>query len=158
MRFHEATRGVEAAVQVHGTEHRFHEVREDALRVQRPLLQALAHVQTGHQVQGTGYIREGAAAHQVGPGLGEPALLDLRLHAEQLLRHEKAQDRISQELQPLVVSIGSIAGGGVAQGAVELREVVKIVADPTSQRLQCLEAGLVLLGHGAWQVVVAGSA
>ena len=126
------------AVQINRGQHCLHSVRLDggALSAAAGLL-ALAQVQILAQMQRLRHLYQAVLTHQGRPGPGQFPLRQIRVIAVQVVGHHHAQDRVTQELQPLVALEASpalIGTGTVGQRIFQQRRIPKFIAQLFFQR------------------------
>jgi len=153
----EFARRMHAAIQVDRRNQRLQRVHQQRLLVPAAAhLLAAAKLQILAQAQPEGHLVQPGGADQVCPQLRQPAFGRVRMFLQQILADQKAQHRVAQEFQLLVVTLRRRAGGGrllvyvrtVRQGAAEQVPV----GEPVTRRgLQGLQIRLhpLLYGLGA---------
>ena len=99
------------------------------------------------QIQPAGRLGAGITAHDRGPAAGQLPLAGVRVLGPQPPRGEKAQNRVAEELQPLVRRPGALARGAlVHEGLLHRRRVQFRRAAQLEQRC---DAAPMLGRHGA---------
>ena len=130
----------DAAVQVHGGQHRLHRVGNDGgpLPAAAGLL-PLAQLQVGAQLQALGHFHQAALTHQGRPGAGQIPFRQVGVGAEQVVGHDHTKHRVPQKFQPLIAlqSLGLVlvGVGAVGEGVFQKGPVGKPV---TQLFFQCL--------------------
>ena len=95
----------DAAVQIYGSQHRLHGVRQDGrTAAAAAALLSLAQQQIVSQVQSLGHLVQAFLAHQRGTDTGQLSLRQIRVLAVKEIRRHKAQHSVPQKLQPLVAA------------------------------------------------------
>jgi hypothetical protein len=100
---HQPVGHVQALVQVDRADDRLEGVREDGRLVPAPgALLALAQAHVGPELEPAGDAGQGPHVDHRGAQLGQLALGQVGILPEEGVRHDQAEHRVAQELQPLV--------------------------------------------------------
>ena len=136
-------RGRQSPVEVDRRDERLEAVGDqgELLRASRPRL-AGAHPQEPSDAEVSPLPGESRRGNEVRLDLRERPLLQVRKEAENELSDDEAQNRVAQELEPLVVGRTDlavlVAEGLVRERALEKRPVAELVADPLLKVRECV--------------------
>jgi hypothetical protein len=120
---HEGVRGRQAALEVHRADQGLQGVGQDR-RLVAPAgaLFTPAEPHVGAEPEGPGHPGQGPHLHHGGPQLGQLALGKVGIPAEQGVRDDQAEDRVAEELEPLVggqpavlIRVGTVREGALQQ-------------------------------------------
>ena len=128
--FHDGPHGLQPTVEVDRGHERFEEVGEHRRRDRAVDGEPLA---DDEEVGEAELLAEPAArlpAHDHRLDAGEISLERVRKQPEEPLAHQKAEDRIAEELEPFVGGQSVLGPGGVRECRDEQPRIAKHVADP----------------------------
>src|ERR1019366_2937530 len=130
------TGGVEAGIEVHGTDHGLHGVGQDRdLGAATRGVLALAESEVLGDAQLDGHLGQDVGVHHGGPDLGQHPVGQFRVDAEGVLGHDQSEDGAPQVLEPLVGGRASVLGapGPVGQRLSEQLGTGEPVAEPLGE-------------------------
>jgi len=134
---HEAVRGRQAALEIHRADEGLQGVGQDR-RLVAPAgaLFTPAKPDIGAEPEGSRHPGQGPHLHHGRPQLGQLALGQVGIAAEQGVRDDQAEDRVAQELEPLVGGQPAvlIRVGTVREGALQQRRAQPGVDGPQQLR------------------------
>ena len=95
------------------------------------------------EIEFPGAAGQSLGADDVGPGPGQNALGRRRITTEEPVRHDQAQHRVTQKLQPLVVLLQApfVGEGAVGQGLIKQRPVLEPVTETRFESLDRIGQG-----------------
>src|SRR5579875_182217 len=134
---HQGPRRFPAAVEVHGPDHRLQGVGENRHLgpTSRGLL-ALPEQQVGSECEATGNLGKYPSVHDGCPDLGEPAFGGFGIAPIAVLGDDQPDDRVPEELQPLVGGDALLLAtpASVGERLLQQRAVSEAVAQPLEER------------------------
>jgi hypothetical protein len=129
----------EPTVEVDRREDRLERVGEDRwLGAAARLLLALAEHHPLADAELAGDLAQAGLAHDLGAGHAELAFPELRIPRHQLVAHDQVEDRVAQELEPLIVEmlpLFFVGNARVSEGLSQETGITKLIPDALFERM-----------------------